>query len=146
MSVSASRWVVDYLKAQPPPARGGPSRAMRAVMLALAIDAAHPSNVARTSAPTIAKTIGYEERQVRRIFDDIERTAIAERIRRPGRADAWQFPAGKLSPTPDIQVSGVDNRDPGHFDDEPRTFPAATPDIQMSDVGSEGLFVKGDTA
>ena len=127
MSVAAARWVADFLKRQEPPHKGGPSRALRAVLTALARDANALTHIAFTSAPKIAVEFGYYERHVRRMFDQLESHGF-HRVKRPGRSDAWHLDPSKMSTTPVIWCPGskpatpvISHRDPGHFAPRPRS-------------------------
>jgi hypothetical protein len=92
--VSAQAWrqAWDWLAEQPKPEEGGPSAALRAVLLALAGHAHHRTGQAWVAAPTIAKAIGYSERHVRRMFDELADVHGYHRQSRPGRTDMWLLP------------------------------------------------------
>ena len=92
MSAQAWRHAWDWLTEQPSPDKGGPTPAVRNVLLALASHADHRTGRAWPSAVTISHATGYTERWVRHAFDELADVHGFTRERRPGRTDMWYLP------------------------------------------------------
>jgi hypothetical protein len=111
VSAQAWRWAWDWLAEQPDPDKGGPSPALRQVLLALAGHAHHRTGKAWPAAPTVAKSLGYSERWVRHLFDELADGHGFMRERRPGRTDMWLLPP--IGPRHARHLQAVDDDEPG---------------------------------